>query len=248
MDWSIQDIARMTGTTSRTLRHYDDIGLLSPTRIGANGYRHYDATALVRLQRILLLRDLGLGLKAIAEVLDRNIATGDALRHHLAWLRQEQQRLGEQIRSLESTIASIEGKEPLMAEDMFKGFDHTQYKDEVIERWGETAWKTGNDWWTNLTDAGKAGFQQQQLDIATDYGNAMLNGLAPDSAEAQAITQRHYEWLSISGPPPGKDHFIGLGQMYVDDPRFTANYDTHGPGTATFIRDAMTVYAERNLS
>ena len=66
-DWSIQEIARLVGTTSRTLRHYDEIGLLPPARIAANGYRHYDEAALVRLQRILLLRELGLGLPAIAE-------------------------------------------------------------------------------------------------------------------------------------------------------------------------------------
>ena len=69
-DWSIQEIARLAGTTSRTLRHYDDIGLLAPSRVAHNGYRHYDQTALVRLQRILLLRELGLGLPRIGEVLD----------------------------------------------------------------------------------------------------------------------------------------------------------------------------------
>ena len=69
MEWSIQDIARRAGTTSRTLRYYDAIGLLEPSRIGSNGYRYYDQAALVRLQRILLLRELGLGLPAIAEAL-----------------------------------------------------------------------------------------------------------------------------------------------------------------------------------
>jgi DNA-binding transcriptional MerR regulator len=72
MDWSIQQTARIAGTTSRTLRHYDDIGLLKPSRIAQNGYRHYDQEALVQLQRILLLRELGLGLPVIAEVL-RNV-------------------------------------------------------------------------------------------------------------------------------------------------------------------------------
>ena len=87
MDWSIQEIAKLAGTTSRTLRHYDDIGLLTPARIGSNGYRYYDEPALVRLQRILLLRDLGLGLPVIAEVLDREESAPHALRSHLEWLR-----------------------------------------------------------------------------------------------------------------------------------------------------------------
>src|SRR5690606_10221901 len=67
MTHSIQEVARLTGVTSRTLRHYDDIGLVRPSATGAGGIRHYDADALVRLQRVLLLRDLGLGLPAIAE-------------------------------------------------------------------------------------------------------------------------------------------------------------------------------------
>src|SRR5690606_23481375 len=93
MDWSIQDIARLSGTTSRTLRHYDDIGLLAPTRIGSNGYRHYDEHALSRLQRILLLRELGLGLPAIAEVLAGQRDNADALLGHLHWLHKEKERL-----------------------------------------------------------------------------------------------------------------------------------------------------------
>lgn len=248
MEWPIQEIARMTGVTSRTLRHYDDIGLLPPDRTGSNGYRYYNAVTLVRLQRILLLRDLGLGLQTIREVLDQQTDTVSALHRHLAWLQQERDRLAQQIASLESTLQMIgtNGEEHLMAEDMFKGFDHTQYKDEVIERWGRDAYASGDRWWRSLTDAEKRGFQQQQLDIATDFGKAMLAGQDPTSDEVQAITQRQFEWLSITTNPT-RQYFIGLGEMYVNDPRFTANYDTHGVGTAEFIRDAMKVYAERHL-
>ena len=96
MEWSIQDIARSAGTTSRTLRHYDDIGLLEPSRVGANGYRYYDEHALVRLQRILLLRELGLGLPAIAEVFEGQRDTAAALRTHLKLLAAERERIGRQ--------------------------------------------------------------------------------------------------------------------------------------------------------
>ena len=105
-DWSIQHIAALAGTTSRTLRHYDTIGLLAPSRIAGNGYRHYDQQALVRLQRILLLRELGLGLPAIAEVLTAETSATDALRTHVAWLRGEQERLGRLIASVEKTISA----------------------------------------------------------------------------------------------------------------------------------------------
>jgi hypothetical protein len=88
-EWSIQDVARIAGTTSRTLRHYGDVGLLAPSRIGSNGYRYYDAEALTRLQRILMLRDLGLGIPAIAKAIDGQADDTAALGSHLNWLLQE---------------------------------------------------------------------------------------------------------------------------------------------------------------
>jgi DNA-binding transcriptional MerR regulator len=248
MDWSIHDIARMTGITSRTLRHYHRIGLLEPSRIGSNGYRFYDEAALVRLQRILLLRDLGLGLATIAEVLAREIDTVVALRAHLQWLRAERERMGDRIGALESTIAALERKEPLMAETMFKGFDHSQYKDEVIERWGQDAWKTSNDWWTSLTAEEKDAFQREQGEIVLAYMDAHAAGLDPASDEAQAITDRHYRWMSHGAWKPNRETFTCIGQMYVDDPRFTAVYERDGRGDARYVADAMRIYAERNLT
>ena len=113
MEASIQEVARLTGTTSRTLRHYDAIGLLEPSRVGDNGYRWYDDRALVRLQRILLLRGLGLGLPEIRRVLEREQDETAALRHHLDWLRSEQRRLERQAASVERTITARENGGPL---------------------------------------------------------------------------------------------------------------------------------------
>lgn len=248
-EWSIQEITRTAGTTSRTLRHYGELGLLEPSRVGGNGYRYYDQSSLVRLQRILLLRELGLSLPAIAEVLDGERDSAQALRTHLEWLEQERRRIGRQIESVRTTLRKLEGGEQLMASEAFDGFDHTQYKDEVIERWGREAYEGGDRWWRSMSDADKQAFGQQQLDIATDFAEAHQAGKPADSDEVQAITQRQYDWITIGrqGNRPGAAQFAGLGQMYVDDPRFTANYDRHGEGTAPFIRDAMKVYAERNL-
>lgn len=139
MELSIQQTARIAGTTSRTLRYYDEIGLVPPSRIGSNGYRYYDDNALMRLQRVLLLRELALGLDQISEVLAREVEESAALTTHLSLLRQEQDRLTRQIAAVEHTIQSIIGKEELMAETMFDGFDHSQYKDEVEARWGKDA-------------------------------------------------------------------------------------------------------------
>ncbi|MBQ0982972.1 TipAS antibiotic-recognition domain-containing protein [Streptomyces sp. F63] len=248
MEWSIQDIARRAGTTSRTLRHYDDIGLLPPSRIGGNGYRYYDQSALIRLQRILLLRELGLGLPAIAEVLAGQRDETAALRTHLRLLEHERDRIGRQIESVRTTLRKTERGEQLMADEIFDGFDHTRHKEEVIERWGQEAYDSSDRWWRSLGDENRQSFQQRQSDIAQDYGNAARAGASPEGEEAQAITRRHYAWLADAVPNPSKGYFIGLAEMYVADPRFTAHYERHGEGVAEFVRDSMKVYAERNLS
>ncbi|AXB46354.1 MerR family transcriptional regulator [Amycolatopsis albispora] len=247
MEWSIQDIARTAGTTSRTLRHYGQVGLLEPTRVGRNGYRYYDERALVRLQRILLLRELGLGLPAIAEVLAGERDPAAALRTHLELLERERDRIGRQIESVRTTLRKTEGGEQLMAEEVFDGFDHSRYKDEVVERWGKDAYEKGDRWWRSLSDAEKKAFQQEQVDIARDFAGALRAGEPADGPVAQAITQRQHDWLAKT-VEVSKCYFIGLGELYVSDERFTANYDQHGKGTAAYIRDAMKVYGERNLT
>lgn len=256
-DWSIQQIAKLAGTTSRALRHYDEIGLLAPTRVGSNGYRYYGASALARLQRILLLRDLGLGLPAIAALLDKPGTGGEgddasALEAHLHWLQQERERLGRQIASVQTTITKMKGSEPLMAEEMFDGFDHTVYRDEVEERWGAQAYATSDEWWRSMSAEEKALWQQRQRALGSDWADAAARGVAADSAEAQALAQRQFEWLAgIPGTPgadaggPTREYFVGLAEMYVADERFAANYG--GSAGATFVRDAMLTYAERNL-
>ncbi|MEQ0559460.1 MerR family transcriptional regulator [Amycolatopsis sp. NEAU-NG30] len=248
MEWSIQDIARSAGTTSRTLRHYGAVGLLEPSRVGSNGYRYYDEQALVRLQRILLLRELGLGLPAIAEVLDGQRDSTAALETHLELLEQEQQRIGRQIASVRTTLRKLKGGERLMAAEVFDGFDHTQYEKEVTQRWGADAYRRGDQWWKTLSAEDRKAFQQEQLDISAAYGAARKAGHAPDSDDVQAITARLHQWLLGPVATVSKSYFTGLGQLYVDDPRYGKYDEVHGAGTAEFIRDAMKIYAERNLN
>ncbi|WP_067825827.1 MerR family transcriptional regulator [Nocardia inohanensis] len=248
-EWSIQELAKAAGTTSRTLRHYGALGMLPPTRIGHNGYRYYDQDSLVRLQRILLLRELGLGLPAIAEILAGQTDTAAALHTHLDLLRQEQDRIARQIASVRTTLRKTEAGEPLMAKEVFDGFDHTQYQDEVIEKWGRAAYERGDRWWRSMTEADKQAHGQAHLDIAADYGRAHAAGLPVDSAEVLDIVQRHYDWVTVGwqGKRPTAEAFTGLGEMYVADPRFAANYDKHGAGGAIYVRDAMRAFAETRL-
>lgn len=255
-EWTIHEVAQRSGVTTRTLRHYDDIGILNPTRTGANGYRYYGAEALVRLQRILLLRDLGLALGDIAEVLDAQQDPAAALRTHIGWLRSEQARLARQIAAVESTIRSWEGGESTMNDDMFDGFDHTVYKDEVEQRWGAEAYASSDAWWRSLGAEQQTAWKNTTAELARAWAAAAESGIAPGSAEAQTLAERHVAWLrAIPGTPAHEDetalkpYVLGLAEMYVADPRFAANYATSagGNGGAEFVRDALTEYVNTRL-
>jgi DNA-binding transcriptional MerR regulator len=251
-DWSIQQIAKLAGTTSRALRHYGELGLLPPSRVGRNGYRYYDGQSLVRLQRILLLRELGLGLPQIGEILERETDERRALEAHLEWLRGERDRIARQIDAVTGTIRGLEGEEALVAEKMFDGFDHTQYKDEVEARWGEDAYAQGDRWWRGMSEAERAAWKERAARLGADWIAAAESGVDPASDEAQDLARRHVEWLTgIPGTPaahPGGDvkgYVIGLGEMYVADERFARNYG--GADGAAFVRDALRIYADANL-
>ena len=255
MQWSIQEIARLTGITSRTLRHYDAVGLLPAVRTTASGPRRYDRTAVVRLQRILLLRDLGLGLSDIAEVLDSGGGEAQALRQHLGSLRAEQGRLTRQIASVERTVAALQqdpdAKEDIMAHDMLDGFDHTTYEQEVTERWGRDAYQRGDTWWRGLSTAEQDAWKARVEALSKDWADAAAAGVDPASPEAQELARRHAEWLgSVPGTPgseqgfPDRGYLLGLADLYVADDRFAANYG--GNDGARFVRETLRVFAELN--
>ena len=249
MEWSIVEVARIAGTTSRTLRHYGDVGLLAPTRIGDNGYRYYDAAALTRLQRILLLRELGLGIPAIGKVLAGQNDSARALSTHLELLEQEKARLDRQIASVESTIRKLGKGEQLMPTEMFDGFDHTQYKTEVEERWGADAYRAGDAWWRSMSKDDRLAFQDQHKQIAADYEAARDAGETPESELVQAIVTRHVDWLNLSAAATvgeiTAERLRAYGDMYVGDPRFAANYG--GLEGAEFVRDAFAYYSKNSL-
>lgn len=272
MEYPIQQLAKAAGTTSRTLRHYDSIGLVTPSRIGSNGYRYYDDRSLVRLQRVLLLRELGLGLDAIGTVLaaqDASRAAGEqpnetearVLTQHRELLVTEQQRIAAQIASVDRTIAALRApvgdttheqrEESLMAQNIFDGFDHTEYREEVEERWGADAYAKSDRWWRGLGAQGQQEWQQRVAQLSSDWATAAAVGEDPQSQTAQDLARRHVEWLRSAGGTPAAEggdlagYVLGLADMYVADERFAANYG--GVQGATFVRDALRHYVETTL-
>jgi len=242
MEWSIQELARGAGTTSRTLRHYDEIGLLPPARIGSNGYRYYDEDGLVRLQRILVLRGLGLGLPRIAEILGERVVTADALREHIAALETERDRIGRRIGAVRHALDVLEQRQEMTMAGMFDGFDHTEHREEVEARWGAEAYREGDAWWRAKRPEERAAFQEEVERLHRDWAEAIAAGEDPAGERAQSLAARHAAWLdSTPGMPRNardrRARILGLAAMYVADPRFAANYG--GEAGAAFVRDAL---------
>lgn len=253
MAWSIAQVARMSKVTSRTLRHYDEIGLLPPARVGGNGYRYYEREQLVRLQQILVLRELGVGLETIAEIVHQGRDQAETLRLHRKWLLAERDRFQQLVDTVSRTIEELEGGDTVNAKSMdhwFEGFDSAKQADlqeEARQRWGAAHVDAANehvkgksaDWWKEQGAAWTA-----QLAALIELIDA---GRAPDDPETLDVIDGHYRWLSSGYWTPNRESYTGLGDVYADDPRFRANFDKSDPRLAEFLRAAMAAYAQARL-
>jgi DNA-binding transcriptional MerR regulator len=249
MLWSIVDVARSAGVTARTLRHFDAIGLLRPTSIGTDGYRRYDEAALLRLQRVLVLRALGLPLRSISGVLDAEQDELTTLREHRDALLAEGERLGRMAATVDRTIRELERNEPMTIdrpEDLFEGFDERAYAEEARERWPEQA-ASSERYTATLTDADKARLQQDFADEMQRMAALRAAGTPVDAPAVQEEVDGLFRRVSLMWTPDAAA-FTGLGATYVDDPRFRATYDAVAPGLAGFYRDAMAHYARTRLA
>lgn len=250
--WSIVEVARMSGVSSRTLRHYDAIGLLPPAGLLPNGYRYYEQEQLLRLQQILVLRELDLGLSEIAAILDRQQDRVAALREHHARLLRERDRLDRVARTVAATIDELTTQEgPDMTsinrpENLFEGFDPSQYDDEARERWPEQ-WEQSRRAADSLTAEETERMQREQTAAMIRMAELMVAGTAVDAPAVQAEVDGAYRAMSRMWTPDA-EAFRCIGRMYVDDPRFTATYDAIAPGLAEYYRDAMAVYADTKLT
>jgi DNA-binding transcriptional MerR regulator len=247
MRWSTAEVARMSRVSSRTLRHYDHVGLLPPARTGHGGVRYYERPQLLRLQHILVLRELGLGLDDIDAVLSGETDEVAALRRHHARLLSEADRL----RTLAATVAATiderkDGGHPMEAEKLFEGFRRDPYAEEARERYGDEAVEAQRRAasWGDGTARGVAADGEA---IHRELAAAMVAGTPVDDPAVQAVVARHHAWVCHFWTP-NREAYIGLGQLYVDDERFTATIDRAGAGLSAYLRDAMKVYAETTLS
>ncbi|MDZ3830229.1 MAG: MerR family transcriptional regulator [Sphingopyxis sp.] len=248
---TVRQLAKAAGVSVRTLHHYDAIGLLKPGHIGANGYRYYGREERLRLQQILFYRELGLPLAEIGAILDDPAFDPlVALRQHRAALETRIGHYRDLILTIDHTIDSLEKDEEMDDNDLYAGIapeTRERWNREAVEFWGKDAVEAAQARAKALSKEQVEALKQDMEAIRTDFTRLFTEGAAPDSAPVQAVTHRHYQWMSTSWTPDAKA-FAALGRYYVDNPEFRATYE-HGelPGCPEFIAEAMAVYAERSL-
>jgi DNA-binding transcriptional MerR regulator len=250
MAWSIAQVAKMSKVTSRTLRHYDEIGLLPPAWVGGNGYRYYEQEQLLRLQQILVMRELGVGLDAIKEIVEQGRDQVEVLRMHRRWLLAERDRFARLAHTVTRTIEELEGGDNVTSMDhWFEGFDSAKQEElqqEARERWGAEQVDAAN---AHVKGKPKEWWQAQGKQWAEQLGAlvALIDaGHEPGDAEVLDVLDGHHRWLSGFWTPD-RESYTGLGNTYADDPRFRANFDKTDPRLAEFMRKAMAAYAQARL-
>jgi len=255
MAWSIAEVAEMSQVTSRALRHYDDIGLLKPAFVGANGYRYYQEEQLLRLQQILLLREFGVGLAEIGAALDADADVVGVLRRHHVRLVSERDRFGLLADTVARTIAELEqGRDEgdempdtriNRPENLFEGFDPSDYAAEAAERWPEE-YERSRPVAAGFTPEQMAVEQREMTARMIRMAELMVAGAPADDPAVQEEVDRQYRSLSRFWTPDAAA-YIALGQMYVDDARFRATYGRVAEGLPEYQRDAMAAYARARL-
>ena len=249
MEYTVQKLAQLAGVSTRTLRYYDEVGILKPARINSSGYRIYGQHEVDLLQQILFFRELGVSLETIKNIVaSPSFDREKALREHRLKLLEKRTYLDVLISNVDKTIAQIEGRTIMKDKEKFKGFKK-QLIDENEQKYGkEIREKYGNET-VNKSNEKFMGMTQEQYEELTNLGTAVLENLYeafktgdPAGKLAQKTADLHRQWLCYTWNSYSKEAHAGVAQMYVDDPRFTAYYDEKLPGAAEFLRDAVFVY------
>lgn len=256
MSYTVKKLARISGVSPRTLRFYDEIGLLKPAFYGDNQYRYYEEEQLLLLQQILFYRELGLPLNDIQGIIQSNDFNKiEALQSHRKILEGGLEKAQQLIKTIDKTIAHLRGELKMCDEELFDALKYResepakQYEGYLIER-GILSKDQLDESWQKVKHWGKSdweAFQRQGDDFYKAMVVALKNQLLPSSPEVQALMRGHYELIHVFWPFD-QENYCGLALLYREHPDFRKFFDLFDPRLVDFLTEAMTVYAKRELS
>lgn len=244
MAFTVGELSRLTGVTVRALHHYDEIGLVRPSQRTAAGYRIYDERDVLRLQQVLVFRELGVPLDEIGPAIDQATDRAALLRQHRGELARRRTQIDAMLAAVDAALEVLEKAETIMQPEDFKtlfdGFNPADHEDEARERWGQTA--AYQESARRTKQYGKPEWEAIRRESEAIYARLrelMQQGAAGADPAVQAAVEDHRKHLERWFYPCSRQMHHGLGEMYVADVRFTANLDKVAPGFARFLRDAI---------
>jgi DNA-binding transcriptional MerR regulator len=234
----------------RTLHHYDRLGLLKPAIRTESRYRLYGEGELLRLQQILFYRELDFPLDDIRRIMhDPAFDPLVALQYHRQALEARRDRLTTLLQTIDKTVSQLKGESTMSTNDeLYEGFPQGKaYRQEAVDKYGA---KTVEQSEQHLLSINKANFQQlkaEQEEISQTL--ATMVNLDPTSELVQQQINRHYVnicqfWGGSVKPDDQFKVYKGLGQLYVNDPRYTSQHGQPNPAFALFMQQAMSYFTD----
>ena len=251
---TVSEVASKAGVSVRTLHHYHEIGLLHPAYVGANGYRYYGREELLRLQQILIHRELDIPLNDIGRILDApdfdRLATLKSQRERIA---KEAVRSAEMLRTIDRTIAELEGDRVMNDAELYSGIVDPK-KQEEYEAWLEEKYgpeirdhmEISRSKMENLTQSERDAMMAELKDIEQSLAAELRDGVPPEALSLDPLMKRHFDWVKANwGQEAPVSSYAGLADTYLAHPDFVARYERIQTGFAEFLATAMRNWASR---
>ena len=251
MDYTIQALSKLAGVSARTLRYYDEIGLLHPSRTTESGYRIYTTEQIDTLQQILFYRTLGFSLKQIQSVMQvPDFDRLTALEQQRQILIKEQERLSHLVTTINQTIQYTKGEIVMKDQEKFEAFKHhivaqneATYGSEIRTKYGDAQTDAANDRVLHMTAEEYHNFESLKDSVLDLLAQAVKTGAYPTDEIGKQVYDLHRRWLSYTLSDTTPEQLKGIASLYLADPRFTAYYDQQVPGCAKFLCEAVAHWA-----
>ena len=252
--YTVKQLARLSGVSVRTLHHYDEIGLLKPSFVGENRYRYYGREELLRLQDILFHRELGVPLADIGRLLDTGGRDRVAiLAEHRSALADRVKRSRQLLRTIDRTIAELQGEQAVKDQDLYKGFTpekQAEYEDWLVDNYGEDMRRRIDESKAKLAALGPDGMAARMAEgeaAGQALAQAFKSGAAPDDLANVPLLERHHAWVAAMWDTAGPhEAYAGLADLYLSHPDFRTKFDGDGgEGFTKWLTGAMKAYAAR---
>ena len=253
MEYNISQLSKLSGVSARTLRYYDEINLLHPSRTNEAGYRFYGDKEVNLLQQILFYRERGLSLEKIRFILyDENFDMLKALNEHLTELENRRERLSKLIDTVKDTIASVKGEFIMRDSEKFEAFKkdivdqyEKLYGEEAREKYGDSEVDMAVNKVLSLSKEDYEKFQTLGKKVMEALKAAVISKASPESETGRSVASLHKEWLGYSWKDYTEQKHKGVVSLYAQDERFKKYYDREQDGCADFLLAAVNFWAEK---